>query len=218
MTDEMRRSGNLLVKIDLHIYQAEKSIIPRLRKYLIVKSYKMKPGVSLSFCLVLVFACSPGKLKDENNFWIFVTDTAMSHLSFNELDFSLQKCVEFNLPRIDRGVDSFELRIWLSSMSTPSQFLILRFANSKWDFQKYYYLNGEYGVDSLHAFRQDIPNGIDSLVEYLQHMEIITLPSQVPIPGFVDNISDGQTCTIEISTRKFYKAMEYQDPSWKIGQ
>jgi hypothetical protein len=168
----------------------------------------MRHAVYLSL-LVVFFACSSRKTVDEKSFRVFVTDTAVNHRSTNELDFSIRNSGRLNLPHIHRGVDSFELRIWVSGISKPSQLLILRFTDSKWDFLKYDYYTGGKTIDSVFGYRQEIPRGIDSLVEYLQQPDLLALPSQDAIPRFTDNISDGQTCTIEISTSNFYKAVAY---------
>lgn len=170
-------------------------------------SFRLKQALYFGIVL-LILSCSPGK-ADDKSFRLFVTDTSVSHRSGNEVDFSILKSRELNLPQIHGGVDSFELRIWVRGISEPSQCLILRYADTKWIFTKYNCFTTANLVDSVCAYRNDIPPGIDSLVAYLQQPEILALPSQVAIPGFLDNISDGQTCTIEISTKSFYKALEY---------
>ena len=109
-------------------------------------------------------------------------------------------------------MDSFELRIWVSSMTIPDFATILRYSDSQWVAHEYaYYENGSI-IDSLIVKKIDLSYSIGNVVTYLSDSAVLTLPSQDAIPGFVDNIADGQTCTIEISTKTFYKALHYHCP------
>ncbi len=145
-------------------------------------------------------------------FRMLVTDTSIRHLDHNELDFSKQKAIEFNLPYINKGVDSFELRIWVNSMIIPHFATILRFSQDKWNAYDYmYYENGK-GIDSTIIKKRGLPNDIAKLTAYLCNEDVLNLPSQDAIPNFHDNIADGQTCFIEIATKNFYKALDYHCP------
>ena len=67
-------------------------------------------------------------------------------------------------------------------------------------------------MDSMSVRHMAILGDVDSLVSFLLTKEVLDLPSQNTIPGFKNEIADGQTCTIEISTKHFYKALRYHCP------
>jgi hypothetical protein len=118
-----------------------------------------------------------------------------------------------NLPEIERGVDSFELRIWVTGMSLPNKLIVLKFSQNKWNAFNYaYFSHSDTGLDSMSVHSIAIPREIDKITPYLKQRAILDLPSQMAIPNFRDEIVDGQTCTVEIATRTFYKALQYHCP------
>lgn len=50
-------------------------------------------------------------VRKQDSFKQIVTDTSLSHQSFNEINLSKEAAEELNIPYIHKGVDSFELRI-----------------------------------------------------------------------------------------------------------
>ena len=123
-----------------------------------------------------------------------------------------------NLSPIDKGVDSFELRIWVTSMMIPAHRTILKFDQDKWAAYDYWYYPNDKLVDSMTVYNKPAPNEIEKLVSFLEKKEVLELPSQFAIPNFQDNIADGQSCTIEISTKHFYKALQYRCPEHYSGE
>lgn len=117
-----------------------------------------------------------------------------------------------SLSPIDKGVDSFELRIWVSSMMIPKHLIVLKYDQDRWGNYEYWYYPNDKLIDSMTVYNKPIPKEVDKIVLFLKQAEILELPSQLAIPNFQDNIADGQTCTIEISTKHFYKALQYHCP------
>ena len=161
--------------------------------------------------IVCLYACTHQSAA-KSSFVQMITDTAISHLPFNEIDFSRETSRKLNLPNIINGVDIFEHRIWMSSMVSPSILRIVKFEEGDWFVLNYHYYNGHEGVDSSKMERMPYPYGIERVVSMLSSDSILNLLSQVAIPGFVDNVADGHTITIEITTRKYYKALQYHCP------
>ncbi len=168
--------------------------------------------ILISFIFFLLTSCNIESKKNVNSFQIYVTDTSLTHRQYNEVDFSRRMSSLLNLSTIDKGVDSFELRIWVTSMMIPKQLTILKFGQNKWVSYEYRYYPNDYLIDSMTVYNMPIPKEIDEIVVHLKQKEILDLPSQIAIPNFEDRIADGQTCSIEISTNKFYKALQYHCP------
>src|SRR5262245_24205940 len=97
----------------------------------------------------LLFSSCTMRMPEQHGFRTYVTDTALSHLPFNEIDFSKKLSTGLNLPIIYRGVDSFELRIWISSMIIPSRGVVFSYVNDKWRTFNYEYYGEAKTVDSI---------------------------------------------------------------------
>lgn len=117
-----------------------------------------------------------------------------------------------NLPAIDKGVDSFELRIWVSTMWVPEILTLIKFTKNGWVTYQYLYTPNDSVLDSMSVYYKETPKEIDKIVTFLTRNDILELPSQVAIRNFHDNIGDGQTCTIEIATKHYYKVLKYHCP------
>ena len=167
--------------------------------------------ISIAFIFILI-SCKEQKNNNVEKFQCFVSDTSFTHLQYNEIDFSKNRSSMLSLSPIEKGVDSFELRIWVTNMMIPKRLIVLKFDNYKWVAYKYLYYPNEKFIDSMTVNCISTPNEVYKIVSFLTQKEILNLPSQIAIPNFQDNINDGQTCTIEISTKKFYKELEYHCP------
>jgi hypothetical protein len=169
--------------------------------------------ILLGFILLLLTSCNSQANKDGVNFQTLVTDTSLSHKTYNELDFSRGMGSILNLPEIYNGVDSFELRIWVTGIMLPNNLLILKFVQNKWyAFNYSFYSHSDNGLDSMSVYNLAVPKEIDKIVSHLKQRAVLELPSQIAIPNFRDEIADGQTCTVEIATKKFYKSLQYHCP------
>lgn len=171
----------------------------------------MKQFFYLTVLTCFYFSCNSKRTSNAESFRIIVTDT-MKLIPYNEIDLSRFRAKEFNLPELTKGVDSFELRIWVSSMMIPNIATILRYSDTQWVAHSYAYYDSGGVLDSVIARKIVLPDSIYKVVSYLSDTSVLNLPSQHAIPRFVDNIADGQSCTIEISTRTFYKALHYHCP------
>ena len=174
----------------------------------------MKKRILITSLLLIHFSScdqrSPGIFK------VIVTDTTITHNKHNELDRGQSYSRLLNLPNISNGVDSFEMRIWYWGLVEGNLLVNLRFAKENWIASKTECFFTGYGfdkkLDSANTKAIPVPKNTSSLVAYFTSDSILDLPSQQAIPGFVDNIGDGQSCFIEISTKSFYKALDYHCP------
>ena len=191
------------------------SLSPALRQAVNVISYAMR--VLLFYALIYFTAsCNPGTQADQShNFKNLTTDSLLLQDLF-------AKTKALNLPPIDKGVDSFEIRIWHGiSIATPKWLVVLRYQDSVWNLMtKSYWIrylatdgvSGKVVLDSCFTKTLRVPFNISNLVDSIRQFRIETFPSQLEIPGFVDKVSDGLSYQIELATPKFYKAIGYRNP------
>ena len=174
---------------------------------------------SLTFLSVifLLSACTATTLShDSLNFRNLTSDS----LLFSDL---AEKTKALNLPPINKGVDSFELRVWHGiSIASPKRLVTLKYQDSAWYLTNtHYWLNYQRTngspdkvlLDSSFTKTLGVPSNISSIVDSIFQFRFDTFPSQTEIPGFEDRVADGVFYHVEISTPNFYKAISYNNPS-----
>ena len=126
-----------------------------------------------------------------------------------------------NLPRINHGVDSFELRLYSSLVLTNLEILTcLRFIDSTWyltetrywkDFIANYPKPDIITVDS--AITKKINPAIDYsiIIDSINFFDLKNMPDQTPQQR--DRTADGMVYTIEIATKNSYRIISYHNPS-----
>jgi hypothetical protein len=132
------------------------------------------------------------------------------------------KALALNIPQINKGVDSFELRIWHGmTIAQPKHLITLKYQNSKWHlFETNYWIRYEWEngspqdviFDSSFVQSLPIPFNISSLVDSIFHFGLDSFPSQHEIPEFRDRVADGMFYAIEIATPQYYKALAFSNP------
>jgi hypothetical protein len=119
---------------------------------------------------------------------------------------------ELDLLELNKAVDSFNLRVWQTSMISPQTAVDFAFNNKKWSATIVDFYNGSEIVDSFKT--RDCSSKITPiLIDQLTSYDFISIPSQDDIPNFQDKMADGVTYTIEISTKRFYKLLIYHCPN-----
>jgi hypothetical protein len=150
-----------------------------------------------------------------DSFKTLVSDSSVTHRPEFELDFSKRQSQMLNLPIIFNGVDSFELRIWSFGFWTRTDLFVLRYSENRWVAANCVYYDTDGVIDSLHLIAREVKNDTASRIrDYLIQDSILSLPSQIAIPNFRDNTSDGETYCIEIATNKLYKQLTYHNPEY----
>ena len=129
-----------------------------------------------------------------------------------------------NFSRIDKGSDSFELRLWSSfAMTDLRSVIILKFYHSEWSLtETTYWVNLNTGnpkgtleiLDSSVTKRKEPAMAYSMIVDSINHFQLNDLPSQQEIPGFADRTADGTTYTLEIATKNYYKIISYRNPKF----
>jgi len=169
-------------------------------------------GLSVVF---LLLSCKADTRSAEKAFMNLATDSLFSQ--------SLSaKAKELNIPQINCGVDSFELRIWHGhSIVTPNQLMVLKYQDSAWrltDTDYWFSYQWENGnpkrvlLDSSISRAVNVPPSISDIIDTLNRFRLDKFPSQQDIPGFIDKVADGRFYHIEIATPYYYKALYYANP------
>jgi hypothetical protein len=137
---------------------------------------------------------------------------------------------DYYIPKIDAGVDSFELRVlrypvifWPSA-----HFISFSYTNKQWVLLKTTYLgtqdddkinnenDSSYSqpvIDSFTTVRIKPLLPIAVILDSLKKFDIVNIPDQDNIPGFNDNIIDGEYYIIEVAVKNNYKIIGYHSPT-----
>jgi hypothetical protein len=189
--------------------------MPRLRKAVYVSSYAMR---HLAFVLSLfLIGCSDRESQNQTN------DTRKKNNEvIRDSSLTTRLSTALHLPKIEKGVDSFELRLWSSLSMTDLQILTtLRFSDGLWHCTQSRYWIGaitEWGknrslyVDSVET-RKVVPTiPYKDLLDTIRRYHITNIPSQQDIPGFVDRTADGMVYVLEIAESNKYYSITYRNP------
>ena len=124
-----------------------------------------------------------------------------------------EQATKLNLPSIEKGVDSFEMRIWVGSIFVEHELIILKYSDTSWQTQKIRYYKSEDGVTHFKNEKIIKPTlSLPLLIDSLKQINLDKFISQEEISNFVDNIADGITYNLEIATKGSYKLFTYHCP------
>jgi len=168
--------------------------------------------LSLLYIVLIFLFVNSCTQKPSIAFKTLVSDTSKSHHYVNDLSEIKRKTVLLNLAPINKGVDSFELRVWYDGYAFGTRLIDLKYDNNRWNCLEINYMGDRDMLDSLFAHSIKTPADIALFVKFFTSDSILQLPSQADIPHFVNNIGDGQSCQIEISTKSLYKLLNYHCP------
>jgi hypothetical protein len=117
----------------------------------------------------------------------------------------------FNMLPITKGVDSFELRLWVSSMFRDQDLLVLSYNNGDWHSNKIkYFTGGDFSSSTQEKINPDISAA--ALADSLKLIDLNSLISQNEIKGFKGMIADGVSYNFEIATKNNYRLLMYRCP------
>ena len=124
-----------------------------------------------------------------------------------------EQAISLNLPSIRQNADSFELRLWISSMLVEHCVIILVYKDSLWYSYKINYHVSENG-GKINYVKEKVESEAltKSLVDSLMLIDFSNLKSQNEIKDFKDNIADGVSYNLEIATKKSYRILTYHCP------
>jgi hypothetical protein len=178
----------------------------------------------IHYIIIIAFSgsCTTNHVKDEKPFLMIMPDTTKAPgKALNE--WRTKANDKFNLPIIHHGVDSFELRIWLTSkalnLASPDAVKILKYSNSKWELSFIGLYSGLVEDSSQHEVtnklfieQKDPSYNLLGIIDKVDQMKLKDIPTQDDLPNFVDNTTNGNYYTIELATNKYYKLLRYHNP------
>jgi hypothetical protein len=123
------------------------------------------------------------------------------------------------LSEINKGVDSFEIRIWTFLIITDLRTVtILNYSNYKWDLTETRYWitekpdNSTLKFDSSSTYEIIPKISFTEIYDSIKEFHLERLPYQADIPNFVDRTADGTDYFIEFAGRDYYKSLWYTNP------
>lgn len=173
--------------------------------------------ILIFFIALALFGCSDRTSQNKSNNSTKKTETAV-----NDSSWTTRLSIALNLPTINRGVDSFELRLWSSlSITDIRNVIILRFSGGRWHCTESQYwvetidemgVNSALSADSIQTKKVLPAIPYKDLLDSIKHYEIWNIPTQQDIPDFVDRTADGMTYTLEIAQPHKYYSVTYRNP------
>lgn len=170
----------------------------------------MRP-LLLLITILFVNSCQNNKkasVKDsEENNTRFVSDIVdkVKYDQFGEL------AKRMNLSQLESSEDSFELRLWVSTMFVEKDLMVLGCKHGVWNSKRIVYRKIDDSITSKEVIIQsDYP--LPKLVDSLKSINFKEFPSQNEIQGFVDNIADGAYYNLEIKLDNIHKIISYHCP------
>jgi hypothetical protein len=173
--------------------------------------------VPLFIMVILLFSSCGAEIlsKQDASFQIITKDSILlQHLS--------ARTKALNLPQINQGVDSFELRVWYGiAIASPNQLITFRYQKPNWTISKTdYWLSYDWEngsptkilFDSSVSYSWQATSLAGEMINCVQEFRLDTFPNQKDIPGFDDKVADGTFYQIEIATPNYYKAVSYRNP------
>jgi len=177
----------------------------------------MRPLLLLIFLLLVLCACKERPDEKGKTFKVILPDSIKTYQPkayvrrFKELSSTM------GLSSIDKGVDSFELRLWISSMLIPNQLIVLKKSDSAYVGQRIEFFLQADGRTSFKKHEINDSITLKKTMIKLRNHDFRKMISQYEISNFTDNIADGVTYTLEIATNEYYKFITYHCPEKYIG-
>lgn len=173
--------------------------------------------IALSILAIWLFSSCNGKTHSKQ-------DTLFQNLSKDSVlvQHLASKAKALNLPQLNQGVDSFELRVWYGmAIVSPHHLVTFRYQKPNWTVSRTdYWLSDEWtdgkpttiSFDSSVSYATQATSSAGELLKHIQLFRLDTFPDQKDIPGFDDRVGDGTFYQIELATSRYYKAISYRNP------
>ena len=177
-----------------------------------VVSYVMRHIPLIISTLLILASCQTNDTFHSDSFRLLLPDTSKTHKPNTLFDDLKNWSKQMSLPRMDTGVNNFELRLWTRSRIDPDNMVVLRISDTNVIAEKFNYNTS---ADSLEHFKlsDTYHNAIlTQFADSLQKVDFSKMISQNEIKNFHDNIADGIRYYMEIATPKYYKLVSYHCP------
>jgi hypothetical protein len=162
--------------------------------------------------LFIFISCKTKTTPQSSVFQILLPDTNRTHRP-NIIFLHLKEVSDqINLPRIDTGMNGFEIRLWTSSMIIPNLIVVVRETDTVLLSQKIEYYMSPDSAAHYKLYNNQQTGSLRILLDSLQHYDFAKMISQNEIENFTDNLADGITYHLEISNSKYYKLLTYHCP------
>lgn len=172
----------------------------------------MRNNLAIILIFTILNSCSTKNSQPQDSFKVILPDTSKKNTAYFTFEHLKILDDQMDLDKIYKGVDSFEIRLWIVSMLKPNRMVLLKKSNQIITSQDFTY---EYSLENKLSFKAGKivqNNSYQILIDSLNNYSFENMLSQNEIEGFVDNVADGVTYTLEIATSKYYKLLTYHCP------
>jgi hypothetical protein len=172
----------------------------------------MRQTLTIIISLSILLSCNSSETGNINE--------SVKNLTVDTIKLARKKAIaeqatKLNLTPIDKGVDSFEMRIWVGNMFVEHDLIILKYLDTSWLTQKIRYYQSEDGVTHFKNEKVSKPSiSLQLLIDSLKEVQLDKLISQEEIPNFIDNVADGVTYHLEVATKENYNLLTYHCPEY----
>ena len=125
-----------------------------------------------------------------------------------------QKINLLGLDDLEEGFDSIQIRVWNDYWLTDLRdVFIFKLQNTEWS-GEFIAMNvdGEEKIKKIDKIGITPKSGWNQFIDSLQEKQITTLPNMRDIGGLNTKVNDGETHSVEIGTKKYYRFYSYDSP------
>src|SRR5438093_2053461 len=139
----------------------------------------MRHSLILISIVFILFSCdSTDNTKQSATSMSPTIDSAKLARQKEKEKYLADQATTLNLLPINKGVDSFELRLWVGSMFVEHDLIILTYKNEVWDSHKIRYYKNEDGVTHFKEEKIKTNFSVTNLADSLKLVDFATFISQ----------------------------------------
>ena len=173
----------------------------------------MKHFLTIISTIFILASCQTKTNSQADKFQLLLPDTTKTHRPNNTFKYLTDLGKQMNLPKLDTGVNGTKIRLWITSMITPHLLVTLNLNDTSVTAQKFDYYISDNGIANFKPSQKGfVGDSLQLLAEEIKHIDFTKMISQSEIANFKNNVADGITYNLEISTSKYYKLLTYHCP------
>ena len=110
----------------------------------------MRNNLAIILIFTILYSCSTKNSQPQDSFKIILPDTSKNNTAYFTFEHLKILDDQMDLDKIYRGVDSFEIRLWIVSMLKPNRMVLLKKSHQIITSQDFTY---EYSLENKLSFK-----------------------------------------------------------------